>query len=89
MDVLEQVLNDPENQEHLKTALTKLLREDPVAFYKFIAMPRMQKLGHSPDPAGFVDMTPAEEAALMDELTTQVKAEHVRRKERQLTEAPA
>lgn len=68
-DVLQQVLDDPENQEHLREALTSLLRDDPVAFYKFIAMPRMQKLGQSVGEVEFVDRTPAEEAALMDRLT--------------------
>lgn len=68
-DVLEQVLSDPENQEYLKGALTALLRKDPVTFYKFIAMPRMQKLGIVSGDVEFADRTPAEEAALMDRLT--------------------
>lgn len=79
MDVLRQVLDDPENQEHLKTALTTLLKEDPVSFYKFIAMPRLEKLSATPSGVDFSEMTPAEEAAAMVELAADFKRDMQRK----------
>ena len=60
MDVLEEVLEDPVNQEHLKTALTKLLRDEPIVFYKNIAMPRLQQLAKKQSAAAKTARTAAE-----------------------------
>lgn len=68
-DVLKEVVDDPENQEYLNVALTKLLREDPVTFYRVFVLPRMEKMRATPDKIDFSELTPAEEAALMDSLT--------------------
>lgn len=70
MDVLEEVLEDPENQEHLRTALTKLLKDEPISFYKHIAMPRLQQLAKKATEAAKTARTAAEaeiERQLMEE----------------------
>ncbi len=74
-DALTSVLEDDQCQEILRKALEIALREDPLGFYRTIIAPRAPKLSAAYTEAEFVKLTPAEEAKLMDELTTE--REHV------------
>lgn len=77
-DALEKVLDDASCQELLQTALEVDLRKDPVKFYKEIIAPRAPKLTQSPSALEMMNLTPTEEAELMDELTVAVREEHER-----------
>lgn len=77
-DVLQEILDDPGNHEHLKIALTTLLKTDPVNFYKFIAMPRLQHLAKVRAAAAKTARTAAEaeeERMWMDALSGQAEKE--------------
>lgn len=70
-DALLTVLENAECQELLRAALEKSLRENPLTFYKEIIMPRSNKLVSLPSGLQeFVKLTPAQEAKMMDRLTT-------------------
>lgn len=70
-DALAEVLNDPEVHEQLVKGLKEAALEAPLGFYARFVTPRAQKLAASLSEAEHSTMTPAEEAKLMDELTTE------------------
>lgn len=72
-DALTKVLEDVGCQEILRLALETALRQNPIEFYLKVIAPRAPKLSAAYVEAEFAELTPAEEAALMDELTTQLK----------------
>jgi len=84
-DALTEILNKPELQEILHIALEIALRNDPILFYEKFIAPRAPKLSAVPSEVGFVEMTPAEEAAMMDELTTAIRDEHAKHKAEAIT----
>jgi len=70
-DALLTILENAECQELLRAALEKSLRANPLTFYKEIIMPRAAKLVSVPSSLQeYATMTPAQEAKMMDRLTT-------------------
>lgn len=68
-DPLSEVLEDEEVHEELVKALKEAALEQPLGFYAKFVGPRAQKLAPSQKDIQHATMTPAEEAARMDELT--------------------
>lgn len=75
-DVLEEVLE--EKRDHLKQALLKLAEDEPIAFYRLIAMPRLRHLTKKASEAAKTARTAAEaeiERQMMSEATDAAQKE--------------